>query len=173
MAKKYLDFKFSEFITNKNFSFSAGQYFDFKIEKIEITPEEFKAKIDQYSDELNELFKVIEEIFAQNWGYNKISKEYFFNLFFIKNNVKPKMFLHTVHLNQKLIGFCSYIENDVNTLIFKTIGILPDYQKMGSNFSGFAFQASLDLAIKGASQPSGYTEPLLHKWRLESKKNTP
>ena len=47
-----------------------------------------------------------------------------------------------------------------------------DYQKMGSNFSGFAFQASLDLAIKGAIQPSGYTEPLLHKWRLEFKKNT-
>ena len=47
-----------------------------------------------------------------------------------------------------------------------------DYQKMGSNFSGFAFQASLDLAIKGTSQPSGYTEPLLHKWRLEFKKNT-
>ena len=41
-----------------------------------------------------------------------------------------------------------------------------DYQKMGSNFSGFAFQASLDLALKGAFQPSGYTEPLLHKWRL-------
>jgi malate synthase len=48
----------------------------------------------------------------------------------------------------------------------------PDYQSMGSNFSGFAFQASLDLAIKGVSQPSGYTEPLLHKWRLEFKKNT-
>ena len=46
-----------------------------------------------------------------------------------------------------------------------------DYKKMGSNFSGFAFQASLDLALKGASQPSGYTEPLLHKWRLEFKKN--
>ncbi len=49
----------------------------------------------------------------------------------------------------------------------------PNYQKMGSNFSGFAFQASLDLALKGAYQPSGYTEPLLHKWRLESKKSTP
>ena len=48
----------------------------------------------------------------------------------------------------------------------------PMYQKMGSNFSGFAFQASLDLAMKGAHQPSGYTEPLLHKWRLEFKKNT-
>ena len=85
--------------------------------------------IDKYMS--GELFKVIEKIFAYNWGYNKISKEYFFNLFSFKNNVRPKMFLHTIHLNRKLIGFCNYIENDVNTLIFKTIGILPEYQKMG------------------------------------------
>ena len=75
-------------------------------------------------------------------------------------------------------GICS--EEEVID-IFKEMALVvdeqnkedPNYQKMGSNFSGFAFQASLDLAIKGASQPSGYTEPLLHKWRLEFKKNTP
>ena len=75
-------------------------------------------------------------------------------------------------------GICSE-EEVIN--IFKEMALVvdeqnkedPNYQKMGSNFSGFAFQASLDLAIKGASQPSGYTEPLLHKWRLEFKKNTP
>ena len=74
-------------------------------------------------------------------------------------------------------GICS--EEEVID-IFKEMALVvdeqnkddPDYQKMGSNFSGFAFQASLDLALKGASQPSGYTEPLLHKWRLEFKKNT-
>ena len=74
-------------------------------------------------------------------------------------------------------GICS--EEEVID-IFKEMALVvdeqnkdsPDYQKMGSNFSGFAFQASLDLAIKGTSQPSGYTEPLLHKWRLEFKKNT-
>ena len=78
-----------------------------------------------------ELFRIIEIIFAKNWGYNKISKEYFLNLFSFKNKMNPKMFLDTIHLNQKLIGFCNYIENDANTLIFKTIGILPEYQKMG------------------------------------------
>ena len=74
-------------------------------------------------------------------------------------------------------GICS--EEEVID-IFKEMAIVVDeqnkddinYQKMGSNLSGFAFQASLDLAIKGAHQPSGYTEPLLHKWRLEFKKNT-
>ena len=75
-------------------------------------------------------------------------------------------------------GICS--EEEVID-IFKEMAIVVDeqnkddinYEKMGSNFSGYAFQASLDLAIKGAQQPSGYTEPLLHKWRQEFKKNTP
>jgi malate synthase len=32
-----------------------------------------------------------------------------------------------------------------------------------------AFQAASDLAFKGLAQPSGYTEPLLHAWRLKVK----
>ena len=32
-----------------------------------------------------------------------------------------------------------------------------------------AFQAAIDLVFKGATQPSGYTEPLLHAWRLRKK----
>ena len=30
-------------------------------------------------------------------------------------------------------------------------------------------QAALDLVFKGMAQPSGYTEPLLHAWRLRVK----
>ena len=32
-----------------------------------------------------------------------------------------------------------------------------------------AFQAASDLVFKGLAQPSGYTEPLLHAWRLRVK----
>jgi malate synthase len=32
-----------------------------------------------------------------------------------------------------------------------------------------AFQAASDLVFKGLAQPSGYTEPLLHAWRLKVK----
>jgi malate synthase len=46
----------------------------------------------------------------------------------------------------------------------------PAYQKMSGRFStSAAFQAALDLVFKGVEQPSGYTEPLLHAWRLKVK----
>lgn len=44
------------------------------------------------------------------------------------------------------------------------------YQKMAGNFkTSMAYQAALDLVFKGKEQPSGYTEPLLHAWRLKVK----
>jgi len=44
------------------------------------------------------------------------------------------------------------------------------YQPMAGNFeSSMAYQAACDLVFKGLVQPSGYTEPLLHAWRLKVK----
>jgi malate synthase len=49
----------------------------------------------------------------------------------------------------------------------------PLYQKMAGRFAKApAYQAALDLVFKGKEQPSGYTEPLLHAWRLKVKAGT-
>jgi malate synthase len=44
------------------------------------------------------------------------------------------------------------------------------YKPMAGNFdTSAAYKAATDLVFKGLEQPSGYTEPLLHAWRLKVK----
>jgi malate synthase len=46
----------------------------------------------------------------------------------------------------------------------------PLYRNMaGNEKTSAAFQAASELIFKGLAQPSGYTEPLLHAWRLRVK----
>ncbi len=46
----------------------------------------------------------------------------------------------------------------------------PLYKPMAANFeASSAYKAARDLVMKGLEQPSGYTEPLLHAWRLKVK----
>jgi malate synthase len=45
----------------------------------------------------------------------------------------------------------------------------PVYQPMAPSLDGIAYQAARALVFEGEEQPSGYTEPLLHAYRLRKK----
>ena len=75
-------------------------------------------------------------------------------------------------------GICS--EDQVTAVMKKMAAIVdeqnkddPLYQPMAGDFeNSIAFKAACDLVFEGRVQPSGYTEPVLHKRRLEYKAQT-
>ncbi|CAM6498068.1 site-specific DNA-methyltransferase (adenine-specific) [Citrobacter sedlakii] len=52
-------------IAGKNYSFSAGQYFDVKIEYTDMTPEQFAAKMNGFTENLESLFSQSRELEAE------------------------------------------------------------------------------------------------------------
>ena len=77
------------------------------------------------------VFEMVGQIFGMNWNFNKMSIDEVKTFYQSEFGVHQRMALQTLHLNSEMIGFCRYIENDSDTVICKTLGVLPKYQNLG------------------------------------------
>ena len=71
-------------------------------------------------------------------------------------------------------GICS--EHDIQETMQRMAQIVdkqnandPNYINMAPSFDGIAFNSACALVLEGKAQPNGYTEPLLHSFRLQAK----
>ena len=75
-----------------------------------------------------------------------------------------------LHHNICSTGQVMEVMKKMATIVDKQNIADKNYKPMSGNFeNSIAFLAACDLVFKGRVQPSGYTEPLLHRRRLEKK----
>ena len=78
------------------------------------------------------LLNMIDAIFRGNWGYESMTKAQFQNwLQHITVGSSSTPLLYWVHIKNQKVGFAYLSELPDATIIFKTIGILPEFQAKG------------------------------------------
>jgi hypothetical protein len=82
-------------------------------------------------DLFHSLAHLIDQIFGGNWSFQKLSPAALEQMFQQEFGTEQKMALHTFWYQGQMIGFCRYIQNDEDTIICKTLGLLSEYQKRG------------------------------------------
>ena len=125
-------------ITESSYNLAINQ--NFRIETVE-TPN---------FEQIKQIYQLSKIIFSQNWGYQEISFENFLNLY---NKEKIDKYVASIYLllsENTIIGFASNLMFS-NTLIMKTIGILPEYQSQGLG-NALVHKIHLDAVNKGVEK---------------------
>jgi hypothetical protein len=107
--------------------------------------------IDLHPANLKDLHTMVHAIFAGNWGYEGLTLDQFAGWAgSISQSHGGKPWLFWVQMGAQKVGFAYLFLLNDGTLIFKTLGLLPEYQaqKMGNAVAGKLHQLAQKAGVK-------------------------
>ncbi|MDD2731684.1 MAG: GNAT family N-acetyltransferase [Candidatus Pacebacteria bacterium] len=98
--------------------------------------------------DLQQIASLSRKIFNANWGFTDLSDEEFLQLYSAEKLESHLSKLYLLRKGSDIVGFSNILKGDESTLIFKTIGVLPEYHRLGLG-NALAFKAHLDAERDG------------------------
>ena len=100
------------------------------------------------AEDLQAISALSKTIFRKNWGYTELTEKEFLQLYSSEKLDAHLNKLYLLYKDKDIIGYCSTVKEDNNTIICKTIGLLPQYQGLGLG-NALAYKVHLDAKKEG------------------------
>jgi ribosomal protein S18 acetylase RimI-like enzyme len=98
--------------------------------------------------ELQAIAALSRMVFHNSWGYTELTENEFIALYSSDKLDEHLGGLYLLYKDDNIVGFCGTLKEDENTLICKTICVLPEYQGMGLG-NALAYKIHVDAQEKG------------------------
>jgi len=99
-------------------------------------------------EEMRKITDISKTVFSGSWGYTELNEKEFMQLYSSEKMTAHLNSLYLLYKGNEIIGFCSTSREDDQTLICKTIAVLPQYQGMGLG-NALAYQVHIDAEKAG------------------------
>lgn len=99
-------------------------------------------------EDLQAIAVLSKTVFSNNWGYTELTEREFLQLYSSDKLDTHLNKLYLLYMDKNIIGYCSTVKEDDNTIICKTICVLPKYQGLGLG-NALAYKVHLDAKKKG------------------------
>lgn len=100
------------------------------------------------AEDLQVIAALSKTIFRNNWGYTELTGKEFLQLYSSEKLDAHLNKLYLLYKDKDIVGYCSTVKEDNNTIICKTICVLPQYQGLGLG-NALAFKVHFDAKKEG------------------------
>ncbi len=102
-------------------------------------------------DEMREVARISKEVFSSNWGYTELTESEFLALYSPSKMGAHLRSLYLLHKGEDLVGYLSTAQEDTDTIVCKTVCILPEFQGRGLG-AALAYRVHEDARKSGVKK---------------------